>query len=362
MSDPISQRGGLADDLRAAAAAGIVTEAQAARVVALAQARAGQRGAMGAEDEPFEFFRGFAEIFIAVGLVLFLSGVVLLLSGVGLASGTFLIVPPAVAVLAFGLADYFTRRRRMVLPSLVLALAVGLGAVAFVAGLMGRADFPNPQAMVLWSALAGAAAMGLFYLRHRLPVAMLLLGLALLVALYAWTAEPYDLIVLQRGGLEAFFDLRARSAFAAATLVFGLAAFAAAMAFDLRDPHRLGRHAATGFWLHLLAAPALVNTVALTLWNLGGTAGIAAVSAAMLLIAVLALVIDRRSFLTAGIVYIALVLGYVVGDGGTVALLIVLGALITALGTFWTALRARLMRLLPDFPGKSRLPPYAEAP
>ena len=362
MPDPSPLR----DDLRAAVSAGIVTEAQAANLLALSQARAGQRGAMPAEDEPFEFFRGFAEIFISTGLVLFLSGVLLLLSGVGFASGTFLIVPPLMAALAFGLAEYFTRRRRMVLPSLILALSAGVGVVAFVAGWIGRADFPNPQQMVVWSALAGAATMGAFYLRHRLPVAMLFLGLSLLVALYAFTATPLDILRFQQDGLSTLFDLSERSTFALATLAFGLAAFAAAMAFDLRDPHRLGRHAATGFWLHLLAAPALVNTVALTLWNLGGGLGIAATAAALTVIALLALVIDRRSFLTAGIVYIALVMGWLIGGTdeylSSVALLLALGTFITLLGTFWTGLRARLMRALPAFPGKTRLPPYAEAP
>ena len=56
------------DDLRAAVAAGILTEAQAAGLMALAQGRAGQRAHMAADDEPFEFFRGFSEIFIALGL------------------------------------------------------------------------------------------------------------------------------------------------------------------------------------------------------------------------------------------------------------------------------------------------------
>ncbi|HMO09865.1 MAG TPA: hypothetical protein PKD10_19805, partial [Paracoccaceae bacterium] len=47
------------------------------------------------------------------------------------------------------------------------------------------------------------------------------------------------------------------------------------------------------------------------------------------------------------------------GDfGHLVAILLALGAFITALGTFWVQLRAGLMRALPDFPGKRRLPPY----
>jgi hypothetical protein len=80
----------------------------------------------------------------------------------------------------------------------------------------------------------------------------------------------------------------------------------------------------------------------------------------------LALIIDRRSFLTAALVYIALVISWIIeGRNGTdfeswAIMLIVLGALVTVLGTWWVPLRSALMRALPDFPGKRRLPPYAE--
>jgi hypothetical protein len=65
------------EDLRAAVAAGIIDERKLARLKALADDRGGRRAALPAEDEPFEFFRGFSEIFISIGLIILLSGVVL---------------------------------------------------------------------------------------------------------------------------------------------------------------------------------------------------------------------------------------------------------------------------------------------
>ena len=47
------------------------------------------------------------------------------------------------------------------------------------------------------------------------------------------------------------------------------------------------------------------------------------------------------------------------GVGHWTVILLILGFLITALGTWWVPLRAGLMRALPDFPGKHRLPPYS---
>ncbi len=353
------------DDLRAAVAAGALTEAQAATVIGLAQARLDGRQAMTGEDEPFEFFRGFSEIFIVVGLVVLISGIVSLMWLLDMV----LVVPLGMAIVAWWLAEYFTVKRRMVLPSIVLLVAFGIGVGGTVLSWQLQQAFPNPVSTAQIITLASAASMAIWYWRFRLPIAMFFLGLALLAALYIAWASPADVIAMSTtGSIDKLFDLADSAGFGLATLGFGIAAFIAAMWFDMRDPYRLGRHSASGFWLHVLAAPALVNTVALTLLNVGGTAGYVLLAASLCVISVLALVIDRRSFVTAGVIYIGLVIAWLLqGEGSEdlghwVAILIVLGAFITALGTFWVPLRASLMRALPDFPAKRRLPPYAEMP
>lgn len=351
------------EDLRAAVAAGIVTEAQAASITALADSRSGRRAAMQAEDEPFEFFRGFSEIFISIGLVILLTGVSLMLTWFG-GFGLLVAVPLITAAIAWWWAGYFTLRRRMTLPSMVLASAFGAGLMIFTVTLLGQGRLDERIVGVLAFALS-AVGMLLWYRRFKLPFAAFLTGLLVLGMIYAITASTANLIALASGGngWDRLFDLTESPAFATATLLFGIGAFLVGMWFDTRDPHRLGRHAATAFWCHLLAAPALVNTVAVTLLNSGGGTGIALLSLALVVITMLALVIDRRSFLTAAIAYIALVISWVAGDSGDfgtwIFVLIVLGSLITAIGTWWVQLRAFVMKALPDFPGKHRLPPYA---
>jgi hypothetical protein len=356
-----------AGDLRSAVAAGVLTEAQAASVRAMAQDRAGKRAQMPAQDEPFEFFKGFSEIFVSVGLIILMAGIGGLLS---LFTGPFILValPAIVAAIAWWWATYFTLKRRMNLPSMVLASAFGLGVFISALTMLFNAD-SAPRFVLVVAAIAAMIGMGVWYRRFRLPFAMFILGLFGLTALYAMTANIGSLTNLAATPFAAgVFDLRNSPQFALATLAFGIAAFAAGMWFDTRDPYRLGRHAATGFWLHLMAAPALVNTVALTLFNIGGTVGMASMAVALTIIALLALVIDRRSFLTAGIVYIALVIAWVIQGSGTgdfsqwVVIILILGATITALGTWWVPLRAAVMRALPAFPGKTSLPPYASAP
>ncbi len=351
-------------DLKAAVAAGVLTEAQAAGLSALAHDRAGKRAALPAEDEPFEFFKGFSEIFVSVGLIILLAGIALLLSWFG--GPMILITLPAIcAAIAWWWAIYFTLERRMNLPSMVLAAAFGAGVHISVLTILGQSNLPARAVFVL-SALAAMGAMGVWYRRFRLPFTMFILGLFGLQAVYGLTASVDSLGGFADGLQGGVFDLRNSPQFALATLIFGAAAFVAGMWFDTRDPHRLGRHGATAFWLHMLAAPALVNTVAMTLYNIGGAAGMAATALALALIAGLALVIDRRSFLTAGIVYIGLVISWAVqgdtegGVGHWATILLILGFLVTALGTWWVPLRSTLMQALPNFPGKANLPPFAE--
>lgn len=345
------------EDLRAAVAAGILTEAQAASLTALAHNRQGRRAALPAEDEPFEFFRGFSEIFISIGLVILLSGVAALLTVFG-GFALLTLVPLATAGIAWWWAGYFTLKRRMTLPSMVLATAYGTGIVIFAFSLLARSGFDD-RAIAIAGFSLSAAAMVLWYRHFRLPFSAFLAGGAILGAVYSLTASASHLVgLVGAGGYRALFDLGESPAFATATLVFGIGAFLVGMWFDTRDPHRLGRHSATAFWCHLLAAPALVNTVAMTLLN-GGGIGFLAI--ALALVTLLALVIDRRSFLTAAIAYIAIVIGWVMGEGGGTSwifVLLLLGAFITAIGTWWVQLRAVVMRALPDFPGKSSLPPY----
>lgn len=372
------------DDLRAAVAAGILSEAQAASTLALAQSRAGHRLGMAAEDEPFELFKGFAEIFITVGLsILFFAGFGLL--ALMQAPLAFLIALPVCALLA----RYFTLRRRMVLPSIFLTLCFGAALATAALGYAFQQMMPrlagvavgaalNPdgadqvmqrgaaaaQSGVLIALAVIAAGLLLWFRLFRVPFTMLLLGLCGLAAiLTATNVIPFDALLSE--GVDALrdsLDLSSGRGLGLAMMAFGLIALAGGIWFDMRDPHRLGRMSASGFWLHVLAAPALVNTLALTFLRMGPGAGYSALVVVLLCATLLALIIDRRSFLTTGLGYMIFLTFYSFGRPDVpmtwLSTLLLIGAGMTALGAGWIALRARLMRMLPDFPGKNRLPPW----
>lgn len=354
------------DDIRAGVAAGTINEAQAASLIAISNDRLGYRQNMGADDEPFELFKGFSEIFVTVGLGILYGGFM----AAAMIVGNPIILMALSALLTVALASHFTLRRRMVLPSIALAI-VFAGSVAGMAGFaIFDLDDPIPDRYdVLWTSLIGSAAMLIYFWRFRVPFAMFLFGLfgAGIAFSIAFIAAPESLFASAFiGNADGIFDISRNPTIAWTMLIFGILAFLGGMMFDLRDPYRISRLSACGFWLHILAAPAIVNVVALSLLNMEGTMGYSLATAALIVIAIIALVIDRRSFLTAGIVYIGIILAWAL-DSGTgddwsiVITLLVMGSFITALGTWWVQLRAVIMRILPNFPLKNRLPAYQEA-
>ena len=349
------------DDLRAATAAGIIDEAQAARLGALAHQRAGRLAQGLPEDEPFELFKGFAEIFVSLGLILLISSAVAFAAAIG---GIFAITL-GLAALCWFAGTYFTLQRRMTLPSIVLVSGYSIGIGGFFGWVLDILGMEGSGLAIVVYGLLGIGAMLFHFRTFRVPFSMFLAGLYGLLVVFGFTAEV-SLDDMFASDFDTLFDLRQGSSFAVATLIFGLLAFLAGLWFDLRDPHRVGRMARSAFWLHLLAAPAMVNTVMMTAYNFPGAAGMILTVVGLTLVTMFALIIDRRSFLTAGLGYLAAVIFSLLqqgdGDLSIPTLMLVLGAIVTYLGTFWTSLRVRLMRALPDFPGKDRLPPYSETP
>lgn len=348
------------DDLRAAVSSGILSEQQAASLGALVARR---RAALPApDDEPFELFSGFAEIFISVGLVILLAGFM----GLALMLGSPLGPCVIGIVLSSQLANYFTLRRRMVLPSVVLVLGFAASFVPLVA--FFAMDIMRMEGLIRYGALVTSAislvALLGWYRIYRLPFTMFLIGVAGLAVVLSISGTLDPSVLDGRQGWRDLFDLRGGSGLAVGTLVFGVLAAAAGLWFDMRDPHRLGRASASAFWLHLTAAPAIVNTLGLTAMSLHDGAQLLAVALTLAVMTVFALIIDRRSFLTAGLGYLAWLiwsLSYQSGQGlEWPVVLILIGGAVTALGAWWNPLRSTLMRALPGFPGKDRLPPYAK--
>lgn len=345
------------DDLRAAVGAGMISEAQAASLVALSDARRGAREHMTGLDEPFELFKGFNEVFIVVGLSILFMGW-LGLTGLSLfeISGIGYIATMVYAALAGGavilLARYFTLTRRMVAPSIALAIFFGISSAQFGMGLSWMMRGELPLTLTL-AAGTSTVLLCVYYGFFRVPFSMALIALGVFATCFGIIAlggtlpeDPRDL-----------FLLSAEGPFAVLTMVLGLLGLFVALRFDMSDPHRITRRSASGFWLHVIAAPAIVNTVALTLFDAGTIAAQFALLIFVILMALFAITIDRRSFLVSGVGYIV-ALAFTVMEGAAFLSILMFGLVLVVLGAQWEVIRRAIMNMLPNFPGKTRLPPW----
>lgn len=338
------------EDLRAAVARGIVTEAQSAQLIALAEGRRAAKDNLSPVEEPFVLFKGFNEIFVVVGLSILFSGWtgVAVLMGLDMeaptGSVTLLLSLVTLAGLAM-LGRYFTLTRRMIAPSIALVVMVAMTATVLAFALVGI----KPG----WAAVVVGAIMAGHYAVFRVPFSAAIIAGA---AFFALWAELADVGILP-GDAAGFMANSANGAFSVMTILFGLAVFAVAMRLDMSDPHRVSTRSATAFWLHVVAAPAIVNTVAMNLLGNGGGMAQILLLGFLVIIAAVAVVIDRRSFLVSGAGY-SVALAATLFEGGAAVAILILGLALVLLGAMWERLRTRLMTALPDFPGKSNLPPY----
>lgn len=349
-----------ADDWSAAVEAGLVDRDGAERLAAFFAAR--ERAEFAGDAEAVRFVRGFHDVFLAIGVAILVVGVGFAsMLAAGIPIGT--IVPAAAA---WALAEAFTRKRRLVLPSIVLAAAFAVATGLTVATIYalgadlasaGSTDLPadwSEGAIGIAGAAGGVAGALAFYARFRLPFALGAAALSavvlVLVALLWW--NPSD-------GL-----------FSALMLVAGLVVFALAMAFDFEDPGRSGLASDNAFWLHLVAAPVIVYAVI-------GLAGIEsrfdlALTDSMVVVGIVvalglvALCVDRRALMVAGLGYLGFAIGRLIAatelTGETIfaATLVVLGLVMVALGSGWQPARRFVLRLLPARLA-ARLPPVPAA-
>lgn len=324
------------------------------------------------DEERLRFVSGFADIFVTMGLALFLGAATYFLA---------ITLPPAgmllaLAAMSWALAEFFTRRRRMALPSIVLLLVFvcsAFMALSLFAGVQkgtsllslwgwgwgwgrgwGLGALPNAQSApgIALSAIGTTALAAAHYWRFRVPITVAAGVSALSLALVTMLTASVPQL------MTSF----------ATPIVFGigLAIFALAMSFDLRDPTRQTLRTDVAFWLHLLAAPMIVHSVfqavGATTYGIGPASALL-VLAIFVLLAAVAILVDRRALLVSGLVYagwafasLFRTIGFK-GSTGPLTIL-VLGAFVLLLSAGWTPLRAAVLRrMAPTLAAK--LPPHA---
>lgn len=371
------------DELNSAVAAGALSaEAVAGLRAHISQIRELPRGA----EEDFRLISNFNDIFVSIGIVILLVAV----GAIGQALAGMIAPEPLwpdlgpistarsqdaynaardiydiesdrngaasamltgllVAATAWPLAEFFTRKRRMALPSILLLLAFvgGCFAAMFGGGMLLVATATNGPLgalLVSGSALIAAGAAFLHWRRFMVPITV-----AAGSAAVGATVIALIVSLIGPDNLEEEHIL---------ALIFsaGLCVFAFAMRWDISDRDRTTRRSDVAFWLHLLAAPMIAHPVFALLGvtdgdnpGVGAAVGVLAVYIGFGLVA---LATDRRALLVSALAYVLFALTFLFREFGAVELnfaltALVIGSALLSLSAFWQPIRRAVVTLLP---------------
>lgn len=342
------------------------------------------------DEENFRLISSFNDIFVAIAAIIMISAVVAIgIDIVGdedptnyFALAFKALLPGALAAgTAWGLAEVFTRKRRMAFPSIVLLLAfvfamipVSAAIVLVPFGLGFGPDLGDPASMrnfqpdettavtivtimMLLIAASVAAAAWLHWRRFKVPITVAA-GTAAMVGILVLTSYMLDTVLEIGGGANAIMGI---------VFALGVAVFAFAMRWDMSDLERTTRRSDVAFWLHLLAAPLIAHSVFYFIGVLDGgmlsTGNAIMVLAVYLLFGLIALAVDRRALLVSALLYVLFALNVLFDRFGVVELNFALTALVIAsalltLSAFWSTVRNAVIRPLPD-QVRMRLPAVA---
>jgi len=345
------------NELDEAVAAGAITAEAATALRAYIER---QDSSSTVDEEQFRLLTGFNDIFVSIAAAILLFAVAWIGHQIGQSLGLSIdgdgpapTGPLAVAVTAWGLALFFTAKRRMALPSILLLLA-------FVGGVFATAAFGlvlvagpdqldnNPQLAGIFAAISGAAAAAAAWFhwkRFRVPITVAA-GAASVAAI------AVGLLVAALGGNAE----NARNVILGFVLLLGIGTFLFAMWWDGSDRARLTRKADVAFWLHLLAAPMIVHPVFTLLGLNDGNATIGEGFVVILLyvvLAITALAIDRRALLVSALAYVLFAMQQLFEQFGAVQLnvaltALVIGSALLLLSAFWHQARVAVVRPLPE--------------
>ena len=324
------------DDLQSAIKAGVLDQPT---VDALRSHLAQRRGTATADEEPFRLVTSFNDVFVLIACAIVLVSIGLVFKG-----GSYPLGAIGIAASAWLLAEFFTRRRRMALPSIALLLAF-VGGVWVATGVLLDADTrAAPSRAEEWlfpSAFAALAAL-VHWFRFKVPITVAAGTAALAMTFLASMAQ--------------FFNTSSGPLFSGICFVAGLGVFVFAMYWDSRDVKRLTYRSDVAFWLHVLAAPMIIHSL-MGIFNVSfagpkQTELALTILAIYFLMAVISLAIDRRALMVSGLVYVlvALTEWISVQSGNAFSFPIVgltIGSALLLLSAFWQRARQAVLKLLP---------------
>lgn len=287
------------------------------------------------DEENFRFLTGFNDIFVVISSLLLLGSASYITAQSTVWGGAVLLM-----VLSWGLAEYFTKRRKLSLPSIVLIFSF-LGGSVWLGFLLANVFLHDDGMPVLVSGVFAAGMAFFHWKRFGVPITpacvLATFSYAIVGAAFTQWGE-YDHLV------------------SSLALAMGLFILAIAIFCDADDRYRKTKKSDIAFWLHLSAAPLIVHA-AFSLLNIFAVdAELQTVLTVMALYSFLALIsvaLDRRALMVSSLFYVLYVFTVYFNNHGSIAsgfavTGVAAGTGLLTLSAFWHECRRFIVKRLPD--------------
>ncbi len=286
------------------------------------------------DEEQFKFITGFNDIFVVIACLLFVSCSAFL---AGVVSDT--LSPLITMIISWGLAEYFSRVKKMSLPSIVLVILFIASSVSLVFTVLD--DVASPITIAASAGAFGALMAYVHWRRFGVPIT-----LACVVASFAYT------IIAGLIGDNRIDDTTT----AYIALGLGVAVLSLAVFWDVSDKQRTTKRSDVAFWLHLAAAPLIVHSIfsLLDVFNLDASFSAASIVLVVYVgLALVSITLDRRALMVSSLFYVLYVYTNVFSEFGFVSSAfavsgVIAGLSLILLSAFWSPVRTGLLNVYPS--------------
>lgn len=281
-----------------------------------------------ADEENFRLVASFNDIFVvlACGLLLLSSSWMTYSIHPAVSAGL-------VAVLSWGLAEFFVLIRKMALPAIFL-LATFVSSL-FIAIMMLFQQQSEVSVMV--AAVGGVFGAFLHWKRFAVPITVAAGAIGIVIFLVS---------------LLMYFVPQLREHINKIIFLAGIAVFATALWWDAGDLERVTRKTDVAFWLHLISAPLIVHPIFVSLSGAENLSGLLIIILFYVFLTLTSLTIDRRAFMVSALVYVVIALtkifeSYGVAGDSFAYVGVIIGFSLLLLSGFWHRARKVVLMVLP---------------
>jgi len=285
------------------------------------------------DEENFRLLASFNDIFVVIACTLLMFSVSWVTHNIHP-----VLAMASIAVLSWGLAEFFVLKRKMALPAIFLLITYVGGVFVLIQSFF---ESSSEMSLMLSGAISSLAAW-LHWRRFKVPIT---------IAAGAATAVVF-VIALAVSLIPSFKEYISYLIF-----MSGLIVFYVAMRWDASDLNRVSGSSDVAFWLHLVSAPLIVHPIFTNLGILEGNDSVLSVIivvALYILLSIISIAIDRRAFMVSSLAYVLYALTALFNiygfAGDSFAYVgVIIGFSLLLLSGFWHRTRAIMYKIMPIY-------------